>query len=117
MGMLTRGSSKGQPRPGTGEGRSSGAARKMVTAAPTGCGGGERPGAYSESLGIMCRDGPLGLPLCDLLARSRPIVRRGCRCRDCRVLSLSPTADDLNPADAATGRPLGEIDHFGDPEI
>jgi hypothetical protein len=49
MGMLTRGSSKGQPRPGTGGGRSSGAARKMAMAAPTGCGGGERPDAYSES--------------------------------------------------------------------
>jgi hypothetical protein len=83
MGMLTRGSSKGQPRPGTSGGRSSGAARKMATAAPMGCGGGERPDAYSESLGIMGRDGPLGLPLCGLLARSRPIVRGGCRCRDC----------------------------------
>jgi hypothetical protein len=32
MGMLTRGSSKGQPCPGTGGGRSSGAARKMAAA-------------------------------------------------------------------------------------
>jgi hypothetical protein len=39
----------------------------------------------------------------------RQIVRGGCRCRDCRVLSLSPTADDLNPV----GRPVGGRTHPG----